>query len=217
MNLLTIAPVIPVVVLDDPEHAAPLAQALLEGGIGVLELTLRTPAALRAIEIIATRVPEMTVGAGTVLTPRHAADAASAGARFLVSPGSTNSLLDAMTETGLPILPGVASASEILMLLERGVTRMKFFPAHSNGGVAALRALSGPLPQVRFCPTGGIDAATAPDYLAVPTVDCVGGSWLTPAAALHDRDWPRIRELAAAASALTPQQQRSLRTTRAAP
>ncbi|MFD6354265.1 bifunctional 4-hydroxy-2-oxoglutarate aldolase/2-dehydro-3-deoxy-phosphogluconate aldolase [Nocardia tengchongensis] len=206
MNLLTIAPVIPVVVLDDPEHAVPMAQALLDGGIGVLELTLRTPIALRAIELIATRVPEMTVGAGTVLTPRQATDAASAGARFLVSPGSTTTLVDAMTDTGLPILPGVATASEILTLLERGLTHMKFFPARSNGGAAALRALSGPLPQVRFCPTGGIDATTALDYLALPTVDCVGGSWLTPAVLLRNRDWPRIRELAAAASALTSAQ-----------
>lgn len=202
MNLLDIAPVVPVAVLDDPNHAVPLARALLAGGIGIIEVTLRSNAALPAIERIAAEVPEMIVGAGTLITPRQVTAAVAAGARFLVSPGTTPSLLDALADTGQPYLPGVCTVSEILAVLERGVTQMKFFPAETAGGTTALRALAGPLPQVRFCTTGGISLDKAADYLALPNVDCVGGSWLTPAAALASGDWARIERLAAEAAAL---------------
>jgi 2-dehydro-3-deoxyphosphogluconate aldolase / (4S)-4-hydroxy-2-oxoglutarate aldolase len=202
MNPLDIAPVIPVVVLDDPGTAVALARALLDGGIGIIEVTLRSNAALPAIEAIAAEVPEMVVGAGTLVTPVQIEAAVAAGARFLVSPGATPTLLDALADTGLPYLPGVSTVSEILTVLERGVTEMKFFPAESSGGAAALKAFAGPLPQVRFCPTGGITPATAPGYLALPNVGCVGGSWLTPAAAVKTGDWGRISELARAAADL---------------
>ncbi|MGF6887614.1 2-dehydro-3-deoxyphosphogluconate aldolase/(4S)-4-hydroxy-2-oxoglutarate aldolase [Nocardia sp. GAS34] len=202
MNPLDIAPVIPVVVLDDPGTAVPLAEALLDGGIGIIEVTLRSNAALPAIEAIAAEVPEMLVGAGTLVTPVQIEAAVTAGARFLVSPGATPTLLDALADTGLPYLPGVATVSEILTVLERGVTEMKFFPAESSGGALALKAFGGPLPQVRFCPTGGITPATAPGYLALPNVGCVGGSWLTPAEAVRTGDWGRISDLARAAAAL---------------
>jgi 2-dehydro-3-deoxyphosphogluconate aldolase / (4S)-4-hydroxy-2-oxoglutarate aldolase len=202
MNPLDIAPVIPVVVLDDPGTAVALARALLDGGIDIIEVTLRSDAALPAIEAIAAEVPEMVVGAGTLVTPVQIEAAVAAGARFLVSPGATPTLLDALADTGLPYLPGVSTVSEILTVLERGVTEMKFFPAESSGGAAALKAFAGPLPQVRFCPTGGITPATAPGYLALPNVGCVGGSWLTPAAAVKTGDWGRISELARAAADL---------------
>ncbi|MBY8862792.1 bifunctional 4-hydroxy-2-oxoglutarate aldolase/2-dehydro-3-deoxy-phosphogluconate aldolase [Nocardia sp. CA2R105] len=202
MNILDIAPVVPVVVLDDPDRAVPLARALLDGGVGIIEITLRTNAALPAIEAIAAEVPEMVVGAGTLVTPLQVEAAAAAGAGFLVSPGTTPHLLDALADTGLPYLPGVATISEILTVLDRGITEMKFFPAESSGGTAALRAFAGPLPQIRFCPTGGITPATVRDYLSLPNVGCVGGSWLTPAAALAAADWPSIKEAAAAAAAL---------------
>ncbi|WP_216899694.1 bifunctional 4-hydroxy-2-oxoglutarate aldolase/2-dehydro-3-deoxy-phosphogluconate aldolase [Nocardia alni] len=202
MNPLDTAPVIPVVVLDDPGRAVPLARALLDGGIGIIEVTLRSDAALAAIEAIAAEVPEMMVGAGTLLTSAQIAAVVEAGARFLVSPGATPALLDALADTGLPYLPGVSTVSEILTVLERGVTEMKFFPAESSGGVAALRSFTGPLPQIRFCPTGGITPATAPEYLALPNVGCVGGTWLTPAAAVTAGDWARIRSLAESAADL---------------
>ena len=202
MNILDIAPVVPVVVLDHPDRAVPLARALLDGGVGIIEITLRTNAALPAIEAIAAEVPEMVVGAGTLVTPLQVEAAVAAGARFLVSPGTTPHLLDALADTGLPYLPGVATISEILTVLDRGITEMKFFPAESSGGTAALRAFAGPLPQVRFCPTGGITPATALDYLALPNVGCVGGSWLTPATALAAADWPGIQEAATTSAAL---------------
>lgn len=202
MNPLDVAPVIPVVVIDDPRSAVPLARALIEGGINIIEVTLRSDAALPAIAAIAAEVPEMLVGAGTLLTPAQIGAATAAGARFLVSPGATPTLLDALADTGLPYLPGVSTVSEVLTVLERGVSEMKFFPAESSGGTAALRAFAGPLPQVRFCPTGGITPATAADYLAVANVGCVGGSWLTPAAAVRDGQWDHVTELAAAAAAL---------------
>ncbi len=176
--LLARAPVIPVVVLDDAERAVPLARSLVDAGMPVIEITLRTPAALEAIELIAAEVPEAWVGAGTVTSPSHADDALAAGAQFLVSPGTTPRLLDALEDSGVPFLPGVATASDIIALLERGITAAKFFPAEASGGVAALRAFAGPFPQVSFCPTGGIDAAKAPGYLALGNVACVGGSWM---------------------------------------
>ncbi|WP_019631345.1 bifunctional 4-hydroxy-2-oxoglutarate aldolase/2-dehydro-3-deoxy-phosphogluconate aldolase [Actinomadura atramentaria] len=201
-DLFGLAPVIPVVVLDDADAAVPLARALVAGGLPAIEVTLRTAAALPAIERIAAEVPGAVVGAGTVVTADDAAAAAKAGARFLVSPGCTRSLCDAMTGTGLPFLPGAATASEAVALLERGLTALKFFPARAAGGVPYLKALGGPLPQVRFCPTGGITPADAPDYLALPNVGCVGGTWLTPRDAVAAGDFGRIEELARAAAAL---------------
>jgi 2-dehydro-3-deoxyphosphogluconate aldolase / (4S)-4-hydroxy-2-oxoglutarate aldolase len=201
-DLLALSPVIPVVVVDDAEHAVPLAEALLRGGVRVIELTLRTPAALAAIERVAAEVPGIVIGAGTVTAPEHAEQAAKAGAAFLVTPGSTDRVLDAAEDTGLPFLPGAATVSEAMRLAERGLTSLKFFPAEAAGGVDYLKSIGGPLPGLRFCPTGGITPATAPNYLALPNVGCVGGSWLAPKDALASGDWARIEELARAASAL---------------
>ncbi|OQO92116.1 bifunctional 4-hydroxy-2-oxoglutarate aldolase/2-dehydro-3-deoxy-phosphogluconate aldolase [Saccharomonospora piscinae] len=201
-DLLTISPVMPVVVLHDADQAVPVAEALAAGGIRVVELTLRTDAALDAIRRVATEVPDVVVGAGTVVTPAQAREAADAGAAFLVTPGTTDTLLDAAEGTGLPLLPGVATVSEALRLTERGLDTLKFFPAEASGGAAALAAIGGPLPHLRFCPTGGITAAGAGDYLALPNVGCVGGSWLTPRDALATHDYARIETLAKEASTL---------------
>ncbi|MCW2760598.1 MAG: 4-hydroxy-2-oxoglutarate aldolase [Marmoricola sp.] len=195
-SLIDRVPVIPVVVLDDVAQAVPVAEALVEGGVPVIELTLRTPVALQCIEQIATRVPEILVGAGTVLTAEHAKDAQTAGAQFLVSPGTTDRLAAAMQATGLPHLPGASTVGEVLRLLELGYSEMKFFPAEVSGGVGFLKALGAPVPQVRFCPTGGITESNAASYLALRNVGCVGGTWLTPSAALRDKDWARITNLA---------------------
>jgi 2-dehydro-3-deoxyphosphogluconate aldolase/(4S)-4-hydroxy-2-oxoglutarate aldolase len=180
----------------------PIARALVAGGLPAIELTLRTPVALDAVRAIAAEVPEILVGAGTIVTPQQAAAAAAAGAQFLVSPGSTPTLLSAMVDTGLPFLPGTATVSEVLAVLERGLTEMKFFPAEASGGAAYLKAIAGPVPQARFCPTGGITPASAPTYLALPNVGCVGGSWLSPADAVRTGDWARIEALAKEAAAL---------------
>jgi 2-dehydro-3-deoxyphosphogluconate aldolase / (4S)-4-hydroxy-2-oxoglutarate aldolase len=201
-SLLSRVPVVPVVVVDDPVHAVPVARALVAGGLPVIELTLRTPVALDAIRAIASEVPEILVGAGTIVTPGQAKEALDAGAQFLVSPGSTPSLLGAMADTGLPFLPGTATVSEVLAVLEAGYSELKFFPAEASGGAAFLKSVAAPVPAARFCPTGGITAATAPSYLALPNVGCVGGSWLTPADALASGDWGRVTELARAAAAL---------------
>ncbi|GLZ34235.1 2-dehydro-3-deoxy-phosphogluconate aldolase [Lentzea sp. NBRC 105346] len=201
-HLLELSPVIPVVVVDDAAHAVPLAQALLRGGIGVIELTLRTPAALEAIERVAAEVPDIVIGAGTVTAPEHAEQAAKAGAKFLVTPGTTDRVLDAAEATGLPFLPGAATVSEVMRLAERGLTALKFFPAEAAGGVDYLKSIGGPIPHVRFCPTGGITPETAPNYLKLPNVGCVGGSWLAPKDALAAGDWARIETLAKAAASL---------------
>ncbi|WET81834.1 bifunctional 4-hydroxy-2-oxoglutarate aldolase/2-dehydro-3-deoxy-phosphogluconate aldolase [Amycolatopsis sp. QT-25] len=201
-DLLGLSPVMPVVVLDDADDAVPTARALLAGGIGVIELTLRTPAALASIERIAAEVPEIVIGAGTVTAPEHAKQAAAAGAKFLVTPGCTDSVLDAAFDTGLPFLPGASTVSEAMRLAERGLTALKFFPAEASGGVAYLKSIGGPLPGLRFCPTGGITVKTAPDYLALSTVGCIGGSWLTPKDALAAKDFGKIEALAAEASQL---------------
>lgn len=203
-SLLDRVPVVPVVVIDDLDHAVPVARALVAGGLPVIELTLRTPVALDAIRAIADEVPEILVGAGTIVTPGQAKQALDAGARFLVSPGSTPTLLSAMSDTGLPFLPGTATVSEVLAVLEAGFTEMKFFPAEASGGAAFLRSIASPVPAARFCPTGGITAATAASYLSLPNVGCVGGSWLTPADALASGDWDRIERLAAEAAATSP-------------
>ncbi|MEV0629166.1 bifunctional 4-hydroxy-2-oxoglutarate aldolase/2-dehydro-3-deoxy-phosphogluconate aldolase [Nonomuraea wenchangensis] len=202
MSLLDLAPVIPVVVIEDAATAVPLARALVAGGLPAIEVTLRTPAAREAIARIAAEVPEATVGAGTVRTADDIAASAAAGARFLVSPGTTPSLVEALEASGLPYLPGAATVSEVMALAERGIRELKFFPAEAAGGVPYLKALSGPIPDVRFCPTGGIRATTAADYLALPNVGCVGGTWLTPADALAAGDWARVEKLASEAAAL---------------
>jgi 2-dehydro-3-deoxyphosphogluconate aldolase/(4S)-4-hydroxy-2-oxoglutarate aldolase len=192
----------PVVVVEDVAHAVPLARALVAGGLPAIELTLRTPVALEAIAAIAAEVPEILVGAGTVVSPGQAKQALDAGARFLVSPGATPSLLGAMADTGLPFLPGTSTVSEVLAVLEAGFTEMKFFPAEASGGAPWLKAVAAPVPDARFCPTGGITAATAPSYLALPNVGCVGGSWLTPAGAVRRGDWAAVESLAREAAAL---------------
>lgn len=202
LSLLDLVPVVPVVVLEDLDAAVPVARALAEGGVPVVELTLRTPVALEAVRRIAEEVPEVVIGAGTVVDPGQAKQAADAGAQFLVSPGSTPRLLEEMADTGLPFLPGVATVSEVLALLERGITQMKLFPAEAVGGRALLKAVASPVPAARFCPTGGITPATAPDYLALPNVGCVGGSWLTPPDVIARRDWATVRDLGAATVAL---------------
>lgn len=201
-SLLDVVPVLPVVVLDSLDHAVPVARALVAGGLPAIELTLRTPVALDAIKAIATEVPEILVGAGTIVTPAQAQQAAYAGASFLVSPGATPSLLAAMRDTGLPFLPGTATVSEVLAALEAGCTELKFFPAEASGGAAFLQSVASPVPAARFCPTGGITVASAPTYLALPNVGCVGGSWITPADALAAGDWDRVTTLAAEAAAL---------------
>jgi 2-dehydro-3-deoxyphosphogluconate aldolase/(4S)-4-hydroxy-2-oxoglutarate aldolase len=203
-SVLDLAPVVPVVVLADAADAVPLARALVAGGLPVIEVTLRTPAALDAIRAMAAEVPDAVVGAGTVLSPAQVAQSVDAGARFLVSPGWTDVLLAAMEGSGVPFLPGVSTTSEVVALLERGVRDMKFFPAQAAGGTAYLKSLAGPLPQARFCPTGGIGLASAPEYLALPNVGCVGGSWMLPEDALAARDWGRIESLAREAAALRP-------------
>ena len=202
IEVMSDAPVIPVIVLSDVAHAVPLARALVAGGIRMLEVTLRTPVALACIEAIAREVPEAVAGAGTVRSAADAQASAKAGARFAVSPGYTHSVGKACRELGLPLLPGVATGGEIMAAQEDGYTELKFFPAEASGGAAFLKSIASPVPAARFCPTGGITAATAPSYLALPNVGCVGGSWLTPADALASGDWGRVTELARAASAL---------------
>ncbi|MET9252875.1 bifunctional 4-hydroxy-2-oxoglutarate aldolase/2-dehydro-3-deoxy-phosphogluconate aldolase [Streptomyces sp. NPDC048182] len=202
-SVLEIAPVVPVVVVDDLADAVPLARALVAGGLPAIEVTLRTPVAVDAIRAIAGEVPGAVVGAGTLITPEQVRDVIAAGARFLVSPGWTESLLEAMRASGVPFLPGVSTTSEVVALLERGVREMKFFPAEAAGGTAYLKALAAPLPQARFCPTGGIGPASAPEYLALPNVGCVGGSWMLPKDAIADRDWARVEALAREAAALS--------------
>lgn len=203
-DLLTLSRVVPVVVIKNAEQAVPLARALVRGGVGVIEITLRTEAGLSAIERVAAEVPEIVVGAGTVTTPEEAAKVTRAGAQFIVLPGSPERLLSAAIDTGLPLLPGASTLTEMMRLSERGLTVMKFFPAEVSGGVGFISAVMGPLPQLRFCPTGGISAMTAPNYLALANVGCVGGSWLTPTDAVAANDWARIESLAAEAAAIRP-------------
>lgn len=188
--------IIPVVIIEDADKAVAVAQALQKGGIEVIEVTLRTPAALQAIENIASSVEGMHVGAGTLLNPRSVYKAKKAGAHFGVSPGTTSSLLDASYDCLLPMLPGVSSVSELLMWLDYGIDFFKFFPAEASGGCNFLSSLASPLPNVRFCPTGGITPETAKEYLSLPNVSCVGGSWLTPVEAINNNDWDAITELA---------------------
>lgn len=201
LTLCQMAPVIPVLVIHDIAHARLLAEALVAGGLPVLEVTLRTAAALDAIAAMA-QVPGAVVGAGTVLTAANMQAARQAGAQFAVAPGATPALIDAARVEEVPLLPGAQTCSEVMALLEQGYSVQKFFPAEAIGGVDALKSITGPLPQVTFCPTGGITFGRAPDYLRLPNVVCVGGSWVAPAAAMAAGDWAAITALAKAAAGL---------------
>jgi 2-dehydro-3-deoxyphosphogluconate aldolase/(4S)-4-hydroxy-2-oxoglutarate aldolase len=207
MNTLELAshgPVIPVIVIQRLQDAVPLAQALVDGGVRVLEVTLRTPVGLACIEAIARGVPGAIVGAGTIRNPADALAAQRAGSRFGVSPGYTSALGAACREIGLPLLPGVATAGEVMAAQADGIDFLKFFPATAAGGIPMLKALGGPFPDVAFCPTGGITPESAPQFLALPNVRVCGGSWLTPADAVAAGDWARITQLARAAAAIRP-------------
>lgn len=201
LELCRMAPVIPVLVIDDASIAQDLARALVAGGLPVLEVTLRTAAALEVIAEMA-KVAGGIVGAGTVLTPAHVTAAEAAGAQFAVSPGATDRLCDACEAEDLPLLPGAATATEAMILLERGYTTAKFFPAEASGGAPALKAIGAPLPQITFCPTGGVSPQNAGDYLALSNTVCVGGSWVAPADLIKSGDWAGITELARKASTL---------------
>lgn len=202
LEVMQDAPVIPVIVLQDLAQAVPLARALVAGGIRMLEVTLRTPVALACIEAIAREVPDAVVGAGTVRSAADAQAAQLAGARFAVSPGYTHAVGKACHDLALPLLPGVATGGEIMMAQEDGYTALKFFPALQAGGVAMLKAWHGPFGEVKFCPTGGVNAANAGEFLALPNVACVGGSWLTPAEAVARGDWATVTRLAREAAAM---------------
>jgi 2-dehydro-3-deoxyphosphogluconate aldolase / (4S)-4-hydroxy-2-oxoglutarate aldolase len=200
-KFLRLSPVMPVVTVSDPTTAADVARALVRGGIRVIEVTLRTPVALRAIELIAREVPEITVGAGTVLSVGDLQSSAEAGAAFAISPGVTPALLDAGTHGSIPYLPAIATASELMAALAAGYQCFKFFPAGAAGGIAMLNSFAGPFPEARFCPTGGISQATVKSYLDLPNVLCAGGSWLTPGDAVRRKDWSMIESLASKAAA----------------
>jgi len=202
LELVSHGPVIPVIVINRLEDAVPMAQALVDGGVRVLEVTLRTPIALQCMEAIAKAVPEAILGAGTVRSAADAQAAKDAGCTFAVSPGYTGAIGNACREIGLPLLPGTATGSEVMQANADGYFFLKFFPAMQAGGIAMLKALAGPFTDVVFCPTGGITLATAPDFLALPNVKVCGGSWLTPADAVAAKDWARITQLAREASAL---------------
>lgn len=202
LDLVTYGPVIPVIVLQRVQDAVPLAEALVAGGVRVLEVTMRTPVALQCIEAIAKAVPQAIVGAGTIRSAADAQAAKDAGSVFGVSPGYTSEVGRACVAAGLPLLPGVATASEVMAAQADGLQFLKFFPAVQAGGIPMLKALGGPFPDVVFCPTGGLTVKTAPDFLALPNVKVCGGSWLTPADAVEAGDWARITQLAREASAL---------------
>lgn len=201
-DLLSAFRVVPVVAIDDRAHAVPLAETLVEAGLSVIEITLRTPGALGAIEDVARRVPEILVGAGSIRQAGQVTDVANAGARFGVSPGTTDALLDAVADCGLSFVPGAATPSEMIALCERGYTLQKFFPAEAAGGIALLKSVASPIPEARFVPTGGISYETAPDYLALGNVTAIGGSWITPARIIAAGDFERIGALARDAALL---------------
>lgn len=201
-NIMRLAPVIPVVIIEDLKDAVPLARALVAGGLPVIEITLRTSAGLEAIRAISAEVPGAVVGAGTALTAVQFEKSMAAGAKFIVSPGATDALLDAVVGAGADLLPGIATASEAMKLIERGYKFAKFFPAAASGGPAFLSSIASPLPQLKFCPTGGITLASAPDYLKLPNVVCVGGSWMVGRNAIAGGDWAGITASAKAAAAL---------------
>lgn len=201
-EVMNTSPVMPVMVINNLEQAVPLARALVEGGLKVLEITLRTPVALDAIRRIKAEVSGAIVGAGTIINTQTLDAAIEAGAEFIVSPGVTPSLIDAGLASGVPLLPGVVTPSEVMRLLEKGITAMKFFPAEAAGGIPMLKSIGGPLPQVTFCPTGGVNPKNAPQYLALSNVACVGGSWMAPAELVDAGDWAEITRRAAEAAAL---------------
>jgi 2-dehydro-3-deoxyphosphogluconate aldolase/(4S)-4-hydroxy-2-oxoglutarate aldolase len=203
-DVMRTSPVVPVVVIEDVADAVPLAQALARGGVGVIEITLRTAAGLEAIRRVAGDVPDVLVGAGTVVAPQQVQAAIEAGSSFIVTPGASPRLLDSALDADVPLLAGAGTITEMMSLLERGLTAMKFFPAEPSGGRDYLAAVAGPLPQLRFCPTGGITAATAPGYLSLASVPCVGGSWLTPKDAVRAGRWDVVEDLARRAAALRP-------------
>ncbi|PMG47373.1 bifunctional 4-hydroxy-2-oxoglutarate aldolase/2-dehydro-3-deoxy-phosphogluconate aldolase [Shewanella sp. 10N.286.52.B9] len=189
------SPIVPVMVINKIEHAVPLAKALVAGGISVLEVTLRTECALEAIALIAKEVPDALVGAGTILNELQLQQAVDAGSQFIITPGATVDLLKAAKRGNVPLIPGVASISEVMTGMELGYTHFKFFPAEASGGVNALKAFSGPLANIRFCPTGGITPTSYKNYLALANVDCIGGSWIAPTDAMEQEDWGRITQL----------------------
>lgn len=203
-RILTAAPVVPVLTIESTAAAVPLARALVAGGLTAIEVTMRTAAALDCIRAIATEVEDCDVGAGTVLDERQFAQAVDAGARFVVTPGASPRLVKTAADSPVPFLPGVATVGEAMTLAEQGFTTLKFFPAEPAGGATYLKAVAAPLANVRFCPTGGITVANAPDYLALPNVLCVGGSWVAPADAVANGNWTRITALAREAVALGP-------------
>ena len=199
-EFMGLSPIIPVIEIDNPEHAEPLASALMDGGISIVEVTLRTPAALEAIERFA-KIPDLAVGAGTLLVPAHVKSVVEAGARFGVSPGATEELIESCREADLPILPGAATVSEMMRLSDMGLFHQKFFPAEASGGIPALKSIAAPLPHLFFCPTGGVSKLTVENYLALPNVLCVGGSWIAPRNLIREQDWGTIAENARASLA----------------
>jgi|TARA_R100000900_G_scaffold95126_1_gene73827 2-dehydro-3-deoxyphosphogluconate aldolase/(4S)-4-hydroxy-2-oxoglutarate aldolase len=202
-KIVQVAPVIPVMVVERLEDAVPLAQALYNGGLKVLEITLRTPVALDAIRAMVDALPEdAVIGAGTIVTPDDLKKAVEAGSTFLVSPGTTAELIEAAKASDVPLLPGIATPSEAMNLLAHGFTHMKFFPAESAGGVSMVKSIGGPLPQITFCPTGGINLAKAPEYLSLPNVACVGGTWMAPKELIAEKRWDEIEKLAREAAQL---------------
>ncbi|MBK7686450.1 MAG: bifunctional 4-hydroxy-2-oxoglutarate aldolase/2-dehydro-3-deoxy-phosphogluconate aldolase [Rhodocyclaceae bacterium] len=201
-EIMQISPVMPVLVINREEDAVPLARALVAGGLRVLEITLRTSAALEAIRLIAEQVPDAVVGVGTVTRPEQFAQVKALGAVFAVSPGMTNPLIAAARAAELPFLPGVMTPSDVMRAMEAGLDALKLFPAEQAGGIGMLKAIGGPLPEMKFCPTGGVTVTSAPAYLALPNVGCVGGSWIAPADLVRSGNWAAITELARAASAL---------------
>lgn len=198
-EIMNSSPIVPVMVINNVEHAVPLAKALVKGGITTLEITLRTDAALESITRIKAEVPEATVGAGTIINIETLNKAIAAGAEFIVSPGTTDAMIDAAIATGVPLLPGVANPSEAMRLLEKGITEMKFFPAEAAGGIPMLKSIGAPIPQITFCPTGGVSQKNVKDYYNLPNVACVGGSWMCAANLVDAENWDEITRLSAEA------------------
>ncbi|MFT7234799.1 MAG: 2-dehydro-3-deoxyphosphogluconate aldolase/(4S)-4-hydroxy-2-oxoglutarate aldolase [Methylophagaceae bacterium] len=201
-EIMAISPIVPVMVINNVEHAVPLAHALVKGGLKVLEITLRTPAALESIRRIRAEVPDAIVGAGTIINIETLNKAIDAGAEFIVSPGTTDTLIEAAIATGVPLLPGIANPSDAMRLLEKGITEMKFFPAEAAGGIPMLKSIGAPIPQISFCPTGGVNQKNVKDYYNLPNVACVGGSWMCAANLVDAENWDEITRLSIEAIAL---------------
>tara|TARA_B100000795_G_scaffold87499_1_gene63684 strand:- start:464 stop:1096 length:633 start_codon:yes stop_codon:yes gene_type:complete len=201
-DIMAISPIVPVMVINNVEHAVPLAHALVKGGLKVLEITLRTPAALESIRRIKAEVPDAIVGAGTIINIETLNKAIDAGAEFIVSPGTTDNMIDAALATGVPLLPGIANPSQAMRLLEKGITEMKFFPAEAAGGIPMLKSIGAPIPQISFCPTGGVSQKNVKEYYNLSNVACVGGSWMCAASLVDSEDWGEITRLSIEAIAL---------------